>query len=178
MTMNDEAPDGRLASMLRAADSAFVPPAVPPIGLATLRRSVALSGWRRGSWVGIAAAIGLLTVLARPLLSPPEAAPPVVPSKEEIALLERQADSMRSAALAKLEERERPARLPSFGTTEAAAEKAAFLLYCEADRLAQSAETLAAAHERYASVAERFPGTIWARMASAQLTTSAPIQKG
>jgi hypothetical protein len=183
--MKPESLDQRLNDLLRAADRSFPTSATMPIRLPDIRARLARhAAWRAGA-ASIAAAIALFAVVAQPMLAPmPRAASPVGANELEIAMLEREATSIRCAALSALVERDltqQDRTTKAVGSLEAdssaAAENAAFLLYCEADRLARHEETAAVARARYDAVANRFPGTIWARMASQRITT-VPTEKG
>lgn len=187
LTVSEKANSDRLIALLRTADRAFSSPPADPLPLATLRHALRRRAAQRSGLAGIAAAVALFSVLARPA-PPPPATDVSVPAAadEELAMLEREADAMHRTAQIQLERSERSFQIARanhrdgrpLAASEAAAENAAFILYCEADRLAQQAQTRDAAHERFVTVAQRFPGTIWARMASEMITTSAPIEKG
>jgi hypothetical protein len=101
----------------------------------------------------------------------------------EIIALTRQADLMQHAAI-RMERHLNVVRDTSDSASgapiaefSAAAENAAFLVFCEADRLATKAEPVAA-RERYSALQARFPGTVWARIAGELLPSSRPTEKG
>jgi hypothetical protein len=188
LIVRPDALDQRLTDLLLAADRAHPPRAMPPVPAIALRARLARQNARRAAVISVAAAIGLFAAFARPARAPDMAHGPAAISAElEIAFLEREANSIRVAALAMLAERDRalasrrhepPAGLPVADISAAAVENAAFLLYCEADRLSQRDQTLGAARERYSAVAQRFPGTVWARMAAEVIVDTSHQKRG
>lgn len=187
--MNQDRLDQRLYALLLATDRALPAPSIPPVRVAALRARRASRAAQRHFLAGLAAAIALFAFLSQPGSVPVSRNLPSADSDAlEIASLEREADLIRLAALTELGRRDRlqASRRSDVNTAAqnaaalraAAAEKAAFLMYCEADRLSKHQETLDAARDRYAAVAELFPKTIWARMAEAQIAPATPIEKG
>jgi hypothetical protein len=181
--------DHRLHELLLAADRSRPAPRVRPPGLAAIRARYASKAARRHLIAGLAAAIALFAVIARPAIAPVTADRPSTDSDASaIASLEREADLIRLMAMSELGRRDQLQTLRSgelaaaaqnaAALRTAAAEKAAFIMYCEADRLSQEHETLNAARARYAAVAELFPKTIWARMAAEHIAPPIPIEKG
>ena len=186
--MRSDAFDEDLQALLLAADRGFPPPRTPPLGLAALRTLLMRRSAQRASTLAMAVAVLLFVLLSQPAPAPHsgDIQPPVA-LDAEIEMLTRQAELIRRRALAALAERDR-IRTPGSGESSVsfksahasttAAENAAFLLYREADRLAQHDDTSGAARRQFLVVTERFPGTIWARMAGEWITATLPSAKG
>ena len=181
----------RLRDLLRQAEAAFVPLAARPVRIDALReRFAARVGRQRvvGTIGAIAASLALFAALRGPSgVFPHKGVNAGVATRAEIASLVREAETIRAVALQQFARQDgavaaRAAKTD--GETEAAeqrraaTEQAAFVLYCEADRLSGQQGFNEAVRDRYAAIRAMFPDTIWARLAEARVGRDPPIEKG